>query len=219
MNNFLTLIKPDSNVVILRPKTINTENKMKRLFILFVATGMLYGCSNNPQTPAEENQATDENAQINENQMVIETDMENVAALPAYWINGVAVEKMDKIPAHSGNYAVKVDAKNMYSLTFRENFANINAKLPKRVVVNGWYYFPEPNEKSGIVMEINENGNKIIWKAYNIYNEKSVTNQWAEFTAYFSIDKPITPEQQIKIFANSGNKIAYFDDFKIIFEY
>jgi hypothetical protein len=192
---------------------------MKRLFILLVATGMFTACSNNPQAPAEENQATNDNAQINENQMVIETDMENVADLPAYWINGAAVKKMDKIPAHSGSYAVKVDAENNYSLTFRENFVNINAKLPKRVAVSGWYYFPEPNEKSGIVMEINDNGNKVIWKAFNVYNENAVINQWTEFTAYFSIDKPIKPEQQIKIFANSYNKIAYFDDFKITFEY
>jgi hypothetical protein len=192
---------------------------MKRLFILLVATGMFYACSNNPQAPAEENQTVAENAQINENQMVIETDMENVAALPAYWINGVVVEKMDKIPAHSGNYAVKVDAENRYSLTFRENFVNINAKLPKRVVVNGWYYFPQPNEKSGIVMDINENGNPIIWKAYNLSADNPATKQWNEFTAYFNVDQPIRSEMQIKIFASSGGNVAYFDDFRITFEY
>lgn len=192
---------------------------MKRLFILLVATGMFYACSNNPQTPSEGNETISENAQINENQMVIETDMEDVESLPAYWINRTVVEKMDKIPAHSGNYAVKIDPYNKYSLTFRENFANINTKLPKRVVVSGWYYFPEPDKKAGIVMDINENGNKIIWKAYNVFNANSVTNQWAEFTAYFTIDQPIKPEYQIKIFANSGDKLTYFDDFKITFEY
>ena len=191
---------------------------MKKLFILLLATGMFYACSNNPKTPGD-NQATSENAQINENQMVIETDMENVADLPDYWINGVAVVKMDKIPAHSGNYAVKVDAANEYSLTFRETLANINAKLPKRVVVSGWYYFPEPNEKAGIVLDVNENGKPIIWKAYNISSENQPLRQWNEFKAYFTIDQPITSEQQIKIFANSGNKVAYYDDFKIVFEY
>jgi hypothetical protein len=151
--------------------------------------------------------------------MVIETDMENVAALPAYWINGVVVEKMDKIPAHSGNYAVKVDAEKKYSLTFRENFANINAKLPKRVVVSGWYYFPEINPKSGIVMDINEDGKSLIWKSYNLTAVNPAINQWNEFKAYFTIDQPIKPEQQIKIFAISGDKVAYFDDFRITFEY
>ena len=192
---------------------------MKKLFILLVATGMFYACSNNPGTPAEGNEAIGENALINENQMVIETDMENVTELPTYWINGAAVQKMDKIPAHSGNYAVKVDAENKYSLTFRENFSNINAKLPKLVIVSGWYYFPEPNEKSGIVMDIIEDGTTIIWKSYNLFAENPAINQWVEFSAYFTIDQPIKPEHQIKIFANSGNKVAYFDDFKIVFEY
>ena len=192
---------------------------MKKIFILLVATGIFYACSNNPQTPAEGNEALNENAQINENQMVIETDMENVAALPSYWINTASVKKMEEISAHSGDYAVKVDAEKKYSLTFRENFSNINAKLPKRIIVSGWYYFPEPNDKAGMVMDINEDGNTIIWKAYNLSSVNPATRQWNEFAAYFTIDQPIKPEQQIKIFANSGNKTAYFDDFKIVFEY
>lgn len=191
---------------------------MKKLFILMLATGMFYACSN-PGSSTDQNATTDSNVQIDENRMVIETDMENVANLPAYWINGAAVEKMDKIPAHSGKYAAKVDAENMYSITFRENFVNINAKLPKRVVVNGWYYFPELNEKSGVVMEVNDNGNMVIWKAFNIYDGTPITKEWSEFTAYFNIDQPIKPEYQIKIFANSGGKVAYFDDLKITFEY
>ena len=192
---------------------------MKKLFILMLASGLFYACSNNPQPATDENQSNSENSQINENQLVIETDMENVASLPAYWINGVVVEKMDKISAHSGNYAVKIDADKKYSLTFRENFANINAKLPKRVLVNGWFYFPEPNENSSIVMDINENNVSSMWKSYKLFESNPVTNQWNEFTAYFTIDQPIKPEYQIKIFANSGGQLAYFDDFKITFEY
>lgn len=192
---------------------------MKKISILMLVAVMFYACSNNQSSSGDQNSTTDKSEQINENQMVIETDMENVANLPAYWINGVVVEKMDKVPAHSGNYAVKVDAENKYSLTFRENLANINAKLPKRVVVNGWYYFPEVNEKAGIVMDINENNNLIIWKAYNLSGDNLATKQWNEFTAYFKIDQPIKPEMQIKIYANSGGKVAYYDDFKITFEY
>lgn len=192
---------------------------MKRLLFFIAPAIMLYACSNSSQSPAADGNAADETSQINENQMVIETDMENVASLPSYWINGVVVVKMDEIPAHSGNYATKLDATEKYSLTFRENFVNINAKLPKRVVVNGWYYFTEPNEKAGMVMDILENNVTFIWKAFNFSTVNPTINQWNEFTAYFTIDEPIKPEHQIKLFANGNGKVVYLDDFKITFEY
>jgi hypothetical protein len=192
---------------------------MKRLLFFIAPAIMLYACSNSSQSPAADGNAADQTAQINENQMVIETDMENVASLPSYWINGEVVVKMDKIPAHSGSYAVKLDAEQRYSLTYRENFSNINARLPKRVVVNGWYYFAEPNDKAGMVMDINENNVNYIWKAYNFSQVEPTINQWNEFTAYFSIDQPIKPEHQIKLFVNGDNKVVYLDDFKITFEY
>lgn len=192
---------------------------MKRLLFFIAPAIMLYACSNSTQSPAADGNAADETSQINENQMVIETDMENVASLPSYWINHSAVVKMEAVQAKSGQHSSKLDAEKLYSLTFRETFSNINAKLPKRVVVNGWYYFAEPNEKAGMVMDINENNDAYIWKAYNFASVDPTINQWNEFTAYFTIDKPIKPEHQIKLFANGDGKVIYLDDFKITFEY
>lgn len=191
---------------------------MKRLFILIAVTGFLFSCSNSSQAPATDDSATQINA-AEDNQTVFENDMENVASLPAYWINGAVVVKMEGIAAHSGIHAAKMDEKEKYSITFREYFSNINARLPKRVVVNGWYYFPEPNEKAGLVMDINENNQTYIWKAFTFSSVNPTPGQWNEFTAYFSIDQPIKPEHQIKIFASGANKVAFIDDLKITFEY
>ena len=184
-----------------------------------IATGLFYACSNNPGSSTDQNVMSDNTPQIDENRMVIATDMENASSLPSYWRNGFTIYKMDEVPAHSGSYAVKVDAESEYSITFRETFEKLNAKLPKRIVVNGWYYFPEPNEKAGFIMEINDNGESYMWKAFNLANVNPATNKWNEFTAYFNIDQPIKPEQEINIFARGGKKVAYFDDLKITFEY
>ena len=192
---------------------------MKKFFILMLAVGMFYACSNNPGSSTDQNAMTDYNPQVDENQMVIATDMENAAAQPSYWRNGFSIYKMDKVPAHSGSYAVKVTEDHRYSLTFRETFENLNAKLPKRVIFNGWYYFTEPNEKAGIIMEINDSDSSYLWRSYNLAKVNPATNQWNEFTAYFTIDKPIKPEQEINLFATGAQKLVYFDDFKITFEY
>lgn len=188
---------------------------MKKLIVFGLAGAMLYSCNSNQTPPA----SSETEVQTDQNQLVIENDMENAAAMLPSWINEVTVVKMDKVKAHSGEFASKVDDVNVYSYTFRETFENINEKLPKRIVVNGWYYLAEENKKLGLTMDINESGKTYIWQAYNFSNDNPVLNQWNEFTAYFTIDKPITPAHQLKIFGFGDKKVAYFDDIKIIFEY
>ncbi len=184
-----------------------------------IATGIFYGCSNNPGSTTDQEAMSSNTPQIDKNRMVIATDMENAESLPSYWRNGFSIYKMDKVPAHSGSYAIKVTEENRYSLTFRETFENLNARLPKQVIVKGWYYFPEPNDNASVIMEINDNGESYIWKSYKLASENPTTGQWNEFTAYFTMDKPIKPEQEINIFATGAQKEMYFDDFKLIFEY
>ena len=192
---------------------------MKKLLILVIATGLFYACSNNPGSSTDQNVMTDNTPQIDENQMVIATDMENAGSLPSYWKNGFSIQKMDKVPAYSGSYAIKVTEEHKYSLTLSETFENLNAKLPKRVIVKGWYYFPEVNNHASVILDIKEDGESYLWKSFNLSNVNPATRKWNEFTAYFTIDKPINPTQKISIFATGANKEMYFDDFKIIFEY
>ncbi|MFH1118860.1 MAG: hypothetical protein V1775_03500 [Bacteroidota bacterium] len=189
---------------------------MEKLFVLAFAVVIFYSCSNSTKTPSTNGASTD---QTDQKQLVIENDMESAASLISGWINEVTVVKMEKVKAHSGELVSKVDDINLYSYTYREQFENINEKLPTRVVVNGWFYLPEVNEKAAMVMDINENNETYIWKAYDLMDENPALNQWNEFTAYFTIDQPIKPGHQIKLFGFGGKKVAYFDDIKITFEY
>ncbi len=186
---------------------------MKRLAFFLLAGIALYGCSNS-------NQKTDSAvAKPDQNQIVITNDMDNAAALIPSWINEVSVIKMENGPAHSGEYVSKVDDKSLYTYTYREVFENINQKLPKRVVVNGWVSSPDPSKELGLIMDISENNQLKIWRSYSLANVPETPTGWYEFTAYFPIDEPIQPGYSIKIFGYSGKKVAYFDDFKITFEY
>lgn len=189
---------------------------MKKLVFFAIASVLFYNCSNSTQTPADSGEKA---SQVEQNQLTIENDMENAAAMLPAWINEITVVKMDGIKAHSGEFASKVDDVNVYSCTYREKFENINEKLPKRIVVNGWVYTSEANEKLTFVMDINENNETYLWKAFNISNLQLKNNEWNEFTAYYTIDKPIKPNQQLKLFGFGGKKVAYFDDIKVTFEY
>jgi len=186
---------------------------MKNLLFIMLTGLILFGCSNGNQKPAPADAKTEQN------NVVISNDMENAAAMIPSWINEVTVVKMEKGKAHSGEFVTKVDDKTLYTYAFREYFENINEKLPKRVVVNGWINSPDPSERLGIIMDINENNVTKIWRSYSLTKTVETPNQWYEFTAYFPIDKPIKPNYQVKVYGFSGSKTAYFDDFKITFEY
>lgn len=187
---------------------------MKRVFVFFIAVALLGSCSNSTQKPANTPEATDE---IGLNQLVIENDMEYPAKLAAPWTNLNTVVKMSDVKAHSGNFASKVNAEGQLSIGIRDEFRNINEKLPTKIIVSGWFYLVEKNDKIGIVLDVQENGQSYMWKPYKF--EDTPVNQWTEFTAYFTIDKPIKPEMLLKIYGNGLKKEAYFDDMKIVFEY
>ncbi|MBK7212607.1 MAG: hypothetical protein IPH88_04775 [Bacteroidales bacterium] len=186
---------------------------MKSILLLSVSALILFGCSNSGQAPAPTAASTEQN------QVVISNDLENAAAIIPSWINEKTVVKMDAGTAHSGEYVIKIDDKSVYSYAYRENLENINQKLPKRIVVNGWVNSADPADGLSVIMDINDNNASKLWKSYSLKDALKTKGAWNEFTAYFSIDQAIQPHYQVKIYAFSGNKTAYLDDLKITFEY
>lgn len=186
---------------------------MKNSLLFFAAALILFGCSNSNQKP------TPTAAQADQNQVVITNDMENAAAMIPSWINEKTVVKMENGTAHSGEFVTKVDDKELYTYAYREYLENIGQKLPKRIVLNGWVNSPDPAEGLSVILDINENNVLKLWKAYSLQKTVETPNKWYEFTAYFPIDKPIQANYQVKLYGYSGKKTAFFDDFKITFEY
>jgi hypothetical protein len=81
----------------------------------------------------------------------------------------------------------------LYTYTYREVFENINQKLPKRVVVNGWVSSPDPSKELGLIMDISENNQLKIWRSYSLANVPETPTGWYEFTAYFPLTNQSSP--------------------------
>ncbi len=187
----------------------------KLLFLAFIGV-IAFGCSNSSNTPA----VSDSKGEISEKQSIFENDLENALAGIPSWSNEKTIFKMPGgLKAHSGEFVTTIDNVNKYSYAFKETFENINEKLPKAVIVSGWVYSTDKNPKMSIVMDINDNNKTFIWKGYQLMVDQKPLNQWNEFNAKFTIDEPIKPSQQIKIFAFDANAPAYFDDLKVTFEF
>ncbi len=188
---------------------------MKKVIISMLAGFVLFGCSNN--SPKVADQAATETL---ESPAVIFNDMENALGGIPSWINEKTISRMPEgASAHSGIFVTRVDGEDLYSYTFRENFSNINEKLPVAVIVEGYVFSAEKNPSLSIIVDINENNKTVLWKSYALNDVITNLNQWIPFAARFSVDTPVSPDYQLKVFGYGGGKVAYFDDLKISFEY
>jgi len=189
---------------------------MKKLIAIAISGILLYGCSNSKpktETPAASDQPK-------QNQIEITNDMENAAAVIPSWINEKSVIKMVKPAAHSGEYAAVTNDTIEYSYAFQELLKNINSALPKTIIVKGWVYTTVAKPQLGYILNISENGKQYDWKVFPLVDSLTEVGKWIEFTASYYIDKPLNPDQEIRIFAwNQSKKPVYFDDLKITFGY
>jgi hypothetical protein len=187
---------------------------MKHTILFLLLSLIIISCSNS-------NKNKQGNQEIpKQKTVVITNDMENASAVIPSWFNEKTVITMPApAKAHSGEFVSKVDKDNIYSYAYQDYIRNINNVPPYKVFVNGWVYITEPNEEAIIALDISDNTSTILWRPFPLKDQLKNLNEWTEFNAEFTIGQPVTVDQQLKIFAFGGNKTAYFDDFKITFEY
>jgi hypothetical protein len=192
------------------PKT----NTMRRSLFIFLAGAFLYGCSNSaPKTDA----AADASKR---NILEITNDMENASAIIPSWINEKTVIAMKSPAAHSGEYASVTNDTAEYGYAYQELFKNINTGLPKKVSVSGWVYTTVASPKLSMIANISENKQNVGWKSVPLTDNLTEAGKWVEFDANFYFDKPLSPDQEIRIFPwNQSKKPIYIDDLRISFEY
>lgn len=186
---------------------------MKNLIVLAIAGALMYGCSNSASKPETA-------AAPAQNLIEITNDMENATAVIPSWINEKTVIAMTNPPAHSGEYASVTNDTIEYGYAFQELLKNINTGIPKKIVVSGWVYTTVASPKLGIILNVSENKEQYDWKVVPLTDNLTETGKWVEFSCNFYFQKPLNPEQEIRIFAwNQAKKPIYFDDLKISLEY
>jgi hypothetical protein len=186
---------------------------MKKLLLIALASGLVYGCSNSkPKTETD--------APAKQNTIETKNDMENASAVIPSWINEKTVIAMKEPAAHSGKFASITSDTAEYGYGYQELVKNISSGIPKKVSISGWIYTTAPSPNFSIILSISEKTQNIDWKAYSLADQMKESGKWVEFSSEFYFDKPMNPEQEIKIYPwNQAKKTVYVDDMKISFEY
>ncbi|NVO19682.1 MAG: hypothetical protein HXX13_08280 [Bacteroidetes bacterium] len=182
-----------------------------KILIMILVVGLAFCSCNNSSSSPDKNSDS--------NKIEVTNDLENALSLIPSWVNEKTICKMENGKAHSGDFVSKVDDVNIYTYAYREYLMNISKKLPKAIYVSGWVNSPNPAETLCMILDIGDGKTPLLWKSYYLKSIVTEPNKWFEFRAGFNIDKPIKPEYLLKIYGASGGKVAYFDDFKITFEY
>ena len=185
-----------------------------RSSVLFAVVCLLFSsCSNSkPKTETA--------AKPQQNQLEITNDMENAAMLIPSWSNEKTVIAMTQPAAHSGKYACITNDTIEYSYTYQELFKNIISGMPKKVDVKGWIYTTVAKPQISIVLSISEKATTYDWKVFPLADSLTETGKWVKFNTEFYLDKPLNPEQEIKLYAwNQSKKLIYIDDLKLRFEF
>jgi hypothetical protein len=187
---------------------------MKEICVFALAGVLFYSCSNS--TPKTEKVAEKANQTLIE----ITNDMESAASMIPSWTNEKTVIQTKNPAAHSGDYACITNDTAEYSYTYSELLKNINTGLPKQVAVSGWVYTTVAKPNFAIILDVSEKDKSYDWKAFPLSDSLVEKGKWVEFSNIFYFDKPLNPEQAIKIYAwNQTKKPVYIDDLKIVFEY
>jgi len=187
---------------------------MNKIFIFIIAGALLSGCGSS--TPKTETVA----GQPKQNLIEITNDMENAAAVIPSWINETSVIAMKDPAAHSGEYACVTNSTVEYGYAYQELLKNINSSLPKNVVITGWVYTTVAKPNLSIILNISEKQQNYDWKSFPLADNLTETGKWVEFSTSFYFDKPLNPEQEIRIFPwNQSKQPIYIDDLKISFNY
>lgn len=186
---------------------------MKNVIGFAIAGVLLYSCSNS--TPK-----TGTVAQDPQNNIEITNDMENAAGVIPSWQNEKTVMAIKEPAAHSGEFVSITNDTIEYSYAYCEVIKNISPALPKKINVTGWVYSTVAKPNLAIILDISENNKQYDWKAFPLAETLGEPGKWVQFSGDFYLDKPLNPEQAIKIYAwNQAKKPIYIDDLKISFEF
>jgi hypothetical protein len=124
-----------------------------------------------------------------------------------------------KGPAHSGQYALRVDQNHEFSLTFDLPLGKISSSKFKGVHLEAWVLMPSAKATAAIGMQIVQPDGTIAVNGSDIkFGEVIKTyNEWVPVSTDFVLPDNIIPAQRLRLFMwrASSSEEALLDDVKL----
>lgn len=126
-----------------------------------------------------------------------------------YWQNTEATTEM----SHSGKKSGLLTKNMPYGLTYKTKNLSVLTEKSRTLLFTSYFYH-EPIEDCKLVVSIDEKGENIYYKVYNLKGLLKLNNEWEKVELIFQLPHIKSKDYEFALFIwNSGKTELYVDDF------
>lgn len=124
-----------------------------------------------------------------------------------------------KEKAHSGKYAIKVDAAHEFSYGFDKTIGQITNKKPKALNLEAWAYVPgKDTGKASLILQITKpsSGQQVKWEGIDVVNNQDF-KEWTKISKTIKLpdNVEVSDRLQVYLWRGGATEPVYLDDLKI----
>lgn len=178
---------------------------MKKIFLLLgsLATLAATGCGSNSADASDAN-------------VLVNNDFETLAG----WLPEAQSATLSQDKAHSGRYALKVDATHEYSMGFKAPLGQLHNTRIQKIKVSAWAFVPTADESASLVVTVGNpnpaNDKPLLWEALELKANNQV-GKWVEISKVITIPNDVSPSSPLGIYLwrTGGSQAVYLDDLRV----
>ena len=142
--------------------------------------------------------------------VLMQNDFENLAG----WIPDAA--NLSKEKAHSGQYSIKVDKDNEYSITYRNLLGQLSPSRIRGVRVDAWAFTPEKNTPALLKISLNKTagGEPAMTESIDLASQVKEPGKWEKVSKeiVFPANTNYSSQLVVYLWRADGGSTAYIDD-------
>lgn len=150
--------------------------------------------------------------------LLVDTNFDTLAG----WLPEAQEATLTREKAHSGSYALKVDATHDYSLGYRAPLGRLHETRINKIKVAAWTFVPAGGSASLVVAVTNPtapNDKPLLWDALELGKSKEL-GKWVEVSKVLTIPETATGTSTLGLYLwrTGGNQPVYIDDLRVTLE-
>lgn len=177
---------------------------MKKL-LAFLAALSLAGCGSTAST--------------SESNSLVSTDFETMGG----WLPQPQAATLTHEKAHSGHYALQVDANHPYSLTFHAPLGKLRDTRPKKIRVAAWAFVSDTTAKATLVTTLSNPAasaadKPLLWEGITL-DKRTLIGKWVEVSKVIALPDNAASTSVLGLYLwSTGSQPVFLDDVRVTVE-
>lgn len=155
-------------------------------------------------------ESNDKTAASNANQVLFTTSFENLEG----WIADNPSLTQER--AHTGNYSIKIDPSQEFSMTYTNQLYRLSPKRFNKVRLTAWGFLTAPGAAALVFQIVRPDQTNAFYEKVDI----SQVNSWEQVSKVLTMPPVLDPADQVRIYLWRGTATApaYLDDLQLSVE-